>query len=162
MEGCKYDSNQYHVSRANMTAINSESRLAYWREYGKKYRQDHKEERQAYFHEYARRNKDKIANYRATHKDTINERKRQYYQDNKDEILQKTKRYREENKHKRNEHKVCGICGGKYQHNSKSHHEKTKKHQRACLQNQQDDTSSMAKHITTTIERHASIPTSPT
>ena len=54
----------------------------------------------------------------------INQR---WYQDNHDKILKQQKEYRQENKDKINEKIKC-ECNGHYTRQSKSKHEKTKKH----------------------------------
>jgi len=70
--------------------------------------------------------------YHQNNKEEIHQRKKEYYQDNKEAISAHKKQYYEENKEainqKRNQKHVC-ECGGKYIHQNKARHLKTKKHQ---------------------------------
>ena len=61
-------------------------------------------------------------------KDKINETNKIYRTKNKDKINEKLKIYRAKNKDKINEKFDC-ACGGKFTHQKKSQHFKTKKHQ---------------------------------
>jgi len=89
-----------------------EERIKYHIEYGKIFREE---------------NKDAIIEckkkYREENKDVIIEYQKKYYEENKDKI----KKYCEENKERISKKFNC-ECGGKYTHNHKSHHNKTKKH----------------------------------
>ena len=58
---------------------------------------------------------------------SLNERRKKYREDNKQKEIDRRKKYRTENKDKLTETTEC-PCGGKYQHNNKVHHFKTKKH----------------------------------
>jgi len=57
----------------------------------------------------------------------VKERKRAYYQEKKEEIDTKIKKYRKDNEIKLKQNFVC-ECGGKFTHQNKSIHLKTKKH----------------------------------
>ena len=52
---------------------------------------------------------------------------KEYYEKNKDKIIEQKKEYYEENKEKINRQYEC-ECGGKYTHQNKLQHLKTKKH----------------------------------
>lgn len=52
---------------------------------------------------------------------------KQYYQDNADKVLQQQKQYRQDNADKIKQKLEC-ECGGKYTHQHKARHLKTKKH----------------------------------
>jgi len=101
--------------------------------------------------EYYQENKERIAirdkKYHQDNRDTILEKHKVYYQINKDKIIDDNKKYREKNKEKiaerkrlyREKHKErikehkgkkynC-ECGGKYTHDHKAGHLRTKKHQ---------------------------------
>ena len=54
-------------------------------------------------------------------------------ENNKEKIALQNKEYRENNKEKINKKYHC-QCGGKYSHNNKALHLKTKKHQKYLLQ----------------------------
>ena len=71
---------------------------------------------------------DYMKQYRKDNIDTISESKKQYYEKNKLKINERHQQYYEKNKSKLNQHIDC-ICGGKYTHQHKLEHEKTKKHQ---------------------------------
>jgi len=89
---------------------------------------------------YREANKEKISEkkkmYREANKEKINEKKKRDYKNNKEKINEKQKVYREANKDKRCEKFNC-ACGGKYTHEAKTKHFKTKKHQEYL--NQQTD-----------------------
>ena len=67
--------------------------------------------------------------YRVANKEKINEKIKEYYIDNKDKVNIKCKEYYDANKDKINEKFEC-VCGGKYTYCHKSHHIKSKKHQK--------------------------------
>jgi hypothetical protein len=80
-------------------------------------------------------------------KDKINEQNKEWRQNNKEIINEYSKEYRQNNKHKKKEYneeyynlnkdklyqKYDCKCGGKYTHQHKSRHLKTKKHQEYIL-----------------------------
>ena len=78
----------------------------------KEYREDNKNKIKEQTKEWRENNKDKI---------------KEYYQDNNDKIKEYTKEYYQGHKDKLN-HKYNCECGGKYTHQNKSQHLKTKKH----------------------------------
>jgi hypothetical protein len=81
-------------------------------------------------------NKQKKLDYRkqyyATHKDKCKEQSREYQITHKDELKDYMKKYRTKNKDKikanKSQKHTC-ECGGRYIHNHKARHMKTKKHQ---------------------------------
>jgi hypothetical protein len=70
--------------------------------------------------------------YREEHKEKLKGKKKQYYEEHKEKLKGKKKQYYEDHKEqiqvKWGEKFVC-ECGGRYTHNHKSHHMKSKKHQ---------------------------------
>ena len=102
------------------------------REQKAEYYQDNKEHIKEQATDYYQNNKDKIkeqhADYYQVNKDKIKEQQADYYQDNKEQILKQVADYQLKNKDKINKKFVC-ECGGKYTHQHKSTHEKTKIHQ---------------------------------
>ena len=86
-----------------------------------------------YKKEYYENNKDKISDkrreYYEKNKEKLKESKKEYNEKNKDKIKEYQKEYRDNNKDKINKKMTC-ECGGKYTHEHKSHHMKTKKHQK--------------------------------
>jgi len=81
------------------------------------YYEDNKERRTEYQRKYSKQNKDKIDIYQ-----------KEYNEINKDRLKDYRKQYQEINKEKQNKKCIC-ACGGKYTHQNKSNHEKTKLHQ---------------------------------
>ena len=81
--------------------------------------------------EYLIDNKEKINNYhiqyRTENKEKMKLRDKDYYEKNKEKILLQKKEYHQKNKDKLNKKYNC-ECGGKYTHQSKARHFKTKKH----------------------------------
>jgi DNA anti-recombination protein RmuC len=75
----------------------------------KEYREDTREKKKEYLRKYREENRDRINEKRRENRDRINEKRR-------------------ENRDKLNEKFDC-VCGGKYTHNNKSTHIKTRKHQ---------------------------------
>ena len=78
--------------------------------------------------EYYIDNKEKIKEYRENNKENLKKYEKEYFVNNKESIKKKHKLYRQDNKEKINKNFIC-ECGGKYQHQSKSRHIKSKKHQ---------------------------------
>ena len=84
-----------------------------------------------------------VAEYYQDNKEKIKEQKAEYYQDNKEKIKEQTAEYYQANKEKFKEYRVENKdkinqratkkfncpCGGKYTHNQKSRHLKSKRHQ---------------------------------
>lgn len=66
--------------------------------------------------------------YKEDNKEQISLQKKEYYQDNREQFLLQQKEYRENNKEQINKKTECD-CGGKYTHNHKARHLKSKKHQ---------------------------------
>jgi molybdopterin converting factor small subunit len=62
--------------------------------------------------------------YREDNKERLRAENNQYYVNNKEKIKERNKKYRDNNKQKHN----C-ECGGKYTHNNREAHFRTKKHQ---------------------------------
>lgn len=81
--------------------------------------------------EYREDNKEKIAQknkkYREKNKETINEKSKEYRKNNKESISEYQKEYYQENREKLNQKITC-ECGGRYTHQNKAIHLKTKKH----------------------------------
>ena len=77
-----------------------------------------------------------IKEYYEENKEKINEQHKQYNEVNKKRIKEVMKKYYEDNKERLNEKITCD-CGGKYTHNNKATHFKTKKHQTYDKQQQQ-------------------------
>ena len=73
-------------------------------------------------------NKYKAHQSKEENKEKLKEAHKIYYQENKEKLKEAIKIYREENKAKRNEHFKCD-CKGKYIHNCRARHFKTKLHQ---------------------------------
>ena len=84
------------------------------------YRQDNKEKIKQYYQD----NKERIQQYYQDNKG----KKAQYYRDNKEKIKKQDKKKYQDNKERLLEKFNC-ECGGKYIHQNKSTHLKTKKHQ---------------------------------
>jgi len=72
--------------------------------------------RQEYYQDNKQELAEKKKEYREKNKETIAEKKKEHYQNNKEEILEKQSK------------KFECPCGGKYTHNHKARHFKTKKH----------------------------------
>ena len=105
------------------------------KEYLKEYREQHKEKAKEYKKEYREKNKDKEKQsnkeYRENNKDKEKQRAKEYREKNKDKLKQRNKEYKEKNKDKIKEKasvKINCECGGKYTHEHKASHFKTKKH----------------------------------
>ena len=105
-------------------------KVEYFKQYNKQYYTDNadtiREQRKQYYTDNA---------------DTILEQKKQYYIENADTIREKKKQYRKDNTEKIAarigvKHN-CSVCGGIYTHGNKTHHFKTKVHQRAVQCNEQ-------------------------
>jgi hypothetical protein len=94
----------------------------------KEYREDNKDKMSKYREDNRDKINEKQREYIEENRDEINEKNREYYQDNKDEIKERRRQRYQENKDKLNEKFDC-VCGGKYTHNNKSRHLKSKKHQ---------------------------------
>ena len=81
--------------------------------------------------EYRQENKEKIAEkdkkYRQKNKQAILQKSKEYRENNKEAILEYQKEYYEKNKEKINEKITC-ECNGRYTHQNKAKHLKTKKH----------------------------------
>ena len=77
-----------------------------------------------------------IKEYYEENKEKINEQHKQYNEVNKKRIKEVMKKYYEDNKEKIKAKITCD-CGGKYTHNNKTTHFKTKKHQTYDKQQQQ-------------------------
>ena len=92
------------------------------------YYQDNKEKIKERNADYYQANREKIKEYRAENKEKIKEKNAVYWEANKEHIKEKKKEYRAENKEKISKKFNC-PCGGKYTHNQKSRHLKTKQHQ---------------------------------
>jgi hypothetical protein len=91
--------------------------------------------------EYREDNKEKIIEtskvYRQDNKEKLNEYRKTYYQDNNEKIKENAKAYRLNNKEKINERHNINFecdCGGRYTHNNKAKHNKSKKHQAFILE----------------------------
>ena len=69
--------------------------------YGKKYYQEHKEDRIEYGKKYREEHKEYFKKYREEHKEELKEKRKKYYQDHKEEIKEYNKKYREEHKVKK-------------------------------------------------------------
>ena len=65
--------------------------------------------------------------YYQNNKERIKEKAKEYNKDNKEDIKEREKKYRENNKEHLNKKFVC-ECGGKYTHQNKAAHSKTKIH----------------------------------
>jgi len=79
--------------------------------------------------EYREDNKDKIKEYYENNKDKIKEHRKIYVENNKDKISDNKKEYYKNHKEQKNKKIEC-ECGGKYTHQHKSTHIKSKKHQK--------------------------------
>ena len=82
--------------------------------------------------EYREDEKDKIKKYYQDNKETISQKKKEYYDTNRKEHNNKIKIYRANNKEmisKKQGIKHNCECGGKYTCSNKSQHQKSKKHQ---------------------------------
>lgn len=97
----------------------------------KQYRIDNKEQLKLKRKKYYENNKEKINNYhiqyRTENKEKMKLRDKDYYEKNKEKILLQKKEYQQKNKDKLNKKYNC-ECGGKYTHQTKARHFKTKKH----------------------------------
>jgi len=114
------------------------------KEYNKEYVEANKEKIKEYYKEYVEANKEKIKErqkeYVEANKEKIKEYYKEYVEANKEKINEYYKEYNKEyravNKNKINEQKNKKYdceCGGKYTHQVKSRHLKTKKHQAYIL-----------------------------
>ena len=56
-----------------------------------------------------------------------------WYQENKERKRDYCKEYAEQNKEKLTKQYACEQCGGRYQHQSRAKHRKTKKHQDSLI-----------------------------
>jgi hypothetical protein len=95
----------------------------------KEYDKDNKEQKKEYYKEYYQDNKEKIAEQTKEYRDVNKEKIKEYRDVNKEKI----KEYRDVNKEKikeqQNEKHDC-PCGGRYTHQNKIQHFKTKKHKK--------------------------------
>jgi len=109
-------------------------------EYNKQYYEeniDHiKEHNKQYYEENIDHIKENEKKYYQENKEQLKEKQKIYYQENIDHIKEQKKKYREENREQINakqREKIDCQCGGKYTHNHKTQHLKTKKHQNYLL-----------------------------
>jgi len=114
--------------RKNQGLVN---RLGGKKEYDKKRYIDNKDKIKEKNKEYYIYNRNKYNEYSKeyyyNHKDKIIENKKEYYNNNKDKVQEKNKDYYNCNKEIIRTQYQC-ACGGRYTHDHKSHHFKTKKH----------------------------------
>ena len=93
---------------------------------------EYKKENKETIAEYYQENKEKRKEYQKEHyeenKKAISEKKKEYYEENKEAINKKNNEYYEKNKEKAHQKFTC-RCGGRYTHQNKAIHFKTKKHQ---------------------------------
>ena len=129
--------------------ITEEERNSYhqkWREenpekakkYRKKYRENNQDKIKKQQKEYYEENKDKAKKYRENNIDKYNEYQKEYRENNQEKAKKYQKKYRENNIDKAKGKTIC-YCGGRYTHQNKSIHFKTKKHQLYKLFNQPID-----------------------
>jgi len=88
------------------------------------YYQDNKEK----IKEYQAENREKIKEYQAEYRAANKEYQSEHYQANREHILERNAEYYQANKEKIKEKFNC-LCGGKYTHQHKSTHDKSKRHQ---------------------------------
>ena len=100
-----------------------ENNKEYIKEYAKEYRETNKER----IKEYREDNKEHKKEWNENNKEKMKEYFKEYRENNKEYIKECDKKYREDNKEKINEKFDCD-CGGKYTHQNKMTHSKTKKH----------------------------------
>jgi hypothetical protein len=101
----------------------------------KEYYEDNKEKIKQYYQDNKEKFNEKNKQYRQDNKEKILENQKQHYQDNKKEMLEYRKQNYQDNKEKLNEKFDC-VCGGKYTHQNKPLHTKTKKHIKFISSNQ--------------------------
>jgi len=101
-----------------------------------KYKKENKQSISQRGRVYYENNKEKILNnvnnYRNNNKEKIAERKRLYGEKNKEQIAERSRLYREKNKERikaKKSKKYNCECGGKYTHDHKAEHLRSKKHQ---------------------------------
>ena len=104
----------------------------------KQYREDNKLDIQQKYKQYQKDNAEKLSEqhkqYYVENKQQIQQYYKHWREDNKLDIQRKQKQYREENKEKLGQKHTC-ECGGKYTHQSKAKHIKTKKHTAFAVNN---------------------------
>ena len=66
--------------------------------YGKKYYQEHKEDRIEYGKKYREEHKEYFKKYREEHKEELKEKRKKYYQEHKEDRIEYGKKYKEEHK----------------------------------------------------------------
>ena len=107
------------------------NRIGGRKEYDKKRYIDNKDTIKEKNKEYYSYNRDKYNEYSKEYynnnKDKIIEYKKEYYNNNKDKVQEKNKDYYNSNKEIIRAKYEC-ACGGRYTHDHKSHHFKSKKH----------------------------------
>jgi len=92
------------------------------------YYQDNKEKIKEQQAEYQAENKEKIKEYQAEYRAANKEYQSEHYQSNREHILERNAEYYQANKKKLSKKFIC-PCGGKYTHQHKSTHDKSKRHQ---------------------------------
>ena len=117
--------------------VSEEEKLEHRKDYDKEYYMLNKDTK---IKEYIERNRDKILlqmkTYREQHSDYFKQKYREYHERNKTRKNIYHKEYYYKNRDKAHEKHTC-PCGGKYTHQHKASHFKTKKHQEYL--NQQTD-----------------------
>jgi len=103
-----------------------------YKEYQKKHYQENKEEKKEYKKKYRKENPEQIKEYnkkyREENPDYYKEYHKKHYEENKEDYKERGKKYREANKEKLHKKYDC-CCKGKYTHQHKKRHLKSKKHQ---------------------------------
>jgi hypothetical protein len=94
----------------------------------KDYYEENKDKIKIQTKDYYEENKDKIKIRHIEYRETNKEKAKEYRETNKDKMKEYHKEYYQTNKDKLNQKYDC-KCGGKYTHQTKSHHLKTKLHQ---------------------------------
>ena len=78
--------------------INEEYSRLDKKSYGKKYYQEHKEDRIEYGKKYREEHKEYFKKYREEHKEELKEKRKKYYQEHKEDRIEYGKKYKEEHK----------------------------------------------------------------
>jgi len=99
-----------------------------FKEYHAEHYQANQEKIKEYQSEYRVENKEKIKEYQAEYRAANKEYQSEHYQANREHILERNAEYYQANKEKIKEKFNC-LCGGKYTHQHKSTHDKSKRHQ---------------------------------
>jgi len=138
--------NGYNNNCAKRDVIKNQEMLEYYKNYNEKRYEENKDQINKRNKKFYENNKVNISEYSREYyiknKDHINNRNKDYNNRNKDKISECSKNHYEKNKEsilkRRGEKIKCEICNSNFKRNNKSIHEKSKKHQKHLLLQEQN------------------------